>query len=64
MWSANVRALRHVIMMRAHDAADAEIRELGVRLLEAVRPHVPAYLADLELVDAEDGLGRVVRRTT
>ena len=62
VWSANVRALRLVIMMRASDAADAEIRELGVQLLEVVRPHVPAYLADLEIVPAEDKLGQVVRR--
>jgi thymidylate synthase (FAD) len=64
VWSANIRALRHVILMRAHDAADAEIRELGVQILKVVRPHVPAYLADLELAPAEDGLGHVVRRVT
>jgi thymidylate synthase (FAD) len=60
IWSANVRALRHVIQMRATDAADAEIRALAVELLKVMQVEVPSYFSDLHIVPAADGLGSVV----
>lgn len=37
VFSANVRALRHIIEMRANPAADIQIRLVGVRLAQIVR---------------------------
>lgn len=58
VWSANVRALRHVITMRASDAADAEIREMGCLLLAIMLEELPAYFLDFKVGNASDGLGK------
>jgi thymidylate synthase (FAD) len=57
VWSANIRALRHVIEMRAADGADAEIRLLANRLLAEARQVVPEYFSDYEEQPASDGFG-------
>lgn len=56
VWTFNVLALRWIIAQRTSKFADAEIAELGVRIAEAVGPHVPAYLLD-DRVDEEHHLG-------
>lgn len=63
VWSANVRALRHVIAMRAADAADAEIRALGTALLPIMLTEAPAFFNDFTTHDASDGLGKVAVTT-
>jgi len=61
VWSANVRALRHVIALRGHPTADAEIRELAVELLEIMQRELPAYFEDFYASASKDG-GVEVRR--
>lgn len=58
IWSANVRTLRHVISMRASPAADAEIRGLGVELLNIMKDELPVYFNDFKLVTSPDGIGQ------
>lgn len=63
MYSASVSTWRHILSMRAADAADAEIR-LG--FAEAVLPSLRASrygdrFADLELGPAGDGIGRSIK---
>jgi thymidylate synthase (FAD) len=59
VWSANVRALRHIIQMRAVMAADAEIREFAIALLEIMKAELPPYFEDLEL--QESPIGKVLK---
>jgi thymidylate synthase (FAD) len=63
VWTANIRALRHVIEMRAHSAADAEIRVLANRLLEEAVKIVPEYFNDYERQPCDDGIGFSVATT-
>jgi thymidylate synthase (FAD) len=60
VWSANVRTLRHVIEMRASDAADAEIRVFAVEVLRIMRGELPAFFTDFEDASSSDGLGATV----
>lgn len=46
VWTANLRALRHVITLRGDVHADAEILRFARVLLETVRPLAPAIFAD------------------
>ena len=62
IWSANIRTLRHVVEMRADDAADAEIRALGIALLGIMQIEAPAYFKDYTVVEAADGIGLVVKK--
>jgi thymidylate synthase (FAD) len=48
IWSANIRALRHVITMRGAKGVDREIQILAERLIEIMMIESPAYFADLE----------------
>ncbi len=61
VWTANIRALRHIIAMRASEHADGEIRLLANRVYEAAREVVPEYFADGEQVACADGIGYAVR---
>jgi thymidylate synthase (FAD) len=54
IWSANVRALRHVIQMRISKSADEEIRELARELLKIMQMECPAYFSDIEDPDLEN----------
>lgn len=60
VWSANVRALRHFIEMRASQYADAEIRFLAVKLWHIMRYEVPAYFSDYVEAPSPDGIGTVL----
>lgn len=62
VWGANIRALRHVVTMRASEFADAEIRELSVALWRIMKLEAPMYFEDFEEVPSPDGLGACVRR--
>ncbi|WP_243638139.1 FAD-dependent thymidylate synthase [Rubrobacter taiwanensis] len=55
VWTANARALRHVIEMRADAHAESEIRNLAVRLFLCVRESDPILFGDYELRELPDG---------
>lgn len=57
--SANVRALRHVISMRANEHAEVEIRELFFRVFLCMRVAAPILFADFEVVCLPDGTNAV-----
>jgi thymidylate synthase (FAD) len=48
VWTANARALRHVIEMRGSVSADAEIRELAQKLLKIMVVQLPVYFSDFD----------------
>lgn len=51
----NARAARHFIELRAHPAADAEIRRLAVAVWTVLRDAAPALFSDYKLTDLPDG---------
>jgi thymidylate synthase (FAD) len=53
--TANARALRHFIEMRADPAADAEIRRVAVAILEAVQAVSPNLFGDYIIEPMDDG---------
>ena len=53
--TANARALRHFIEMRASRHADVEIRKLAVCVLQVMQKEAPALFADYQLVALPDG---------
>jgi len=53
--SANARALRHFIEMRASRHADVEIRKLAVKVLEIMKGEAPHLFGDYQLVPLPDG---------
>lgn len=53
--TANVRALRHFIEMRANPGAEIEIRRLAVAVFECVTNSAPMLFEDYEVVDLPDG---------
>lgn len=57
VWSANIRALRNILELRAHPAADAEIRLLANRIYEEANLVCPEYFSDYETHPCEDGIG-------
>lgn len=57
IWTANIRALRHVIEQRASRFADAEIRILANKLYEAAVTECPEYFSDYEKRPTPDGIG-------
>ncbi|MBI4329339.1 MAG: FAD-dependent thymidylate synthase [Chloroflexi bacterium] len=54
-WSANVRALRHVIEDRTHPGAEEEIRLVFGKVAELVRARYPVLFGDYE-AETVDGL--------
>ena len=54
--SANARAIRHFIEMRASPYADAEIRRLALMLLDVMREEAPNVFADYAIVKDEAGV--------
>jgi thymidylate synthase (FAD) len=54
-WSANARALRHYIEMRASMHADIEIRKVAVQILKIMQGEAPNLFGDYRLVDLPDG---------
>lgn len=55
VWTANVRALRHVIEMRADAHAESEIRTLALRIFLCARMADPVLFGDYELSTLPDG---------
>src|SRR6516162_6652421 len=53
--SANCRALRHFIEMRASRHAEVEIRKLATQVLQIMRKEAPNIFNDYELVSLPDG---------
>jgi thymidylate synthase (FAD) len=49
MFTANGRALRHIISMRTSLGAEAEIRDVFARVFVLARSHVPALFQDAQL---------------
>ena len=58
--SANARALRHFIEMRASRHAEVEIRKLAVKVLEVMQREAPNLFADYKLVPLPDGTSEAV----
>ena len=55
VWSANARALRHCIEMRAAAAADVEIRALFIEVLKTMQTEAPNLFGDYQIVTLPDG---------
>ena len=53
-WSANARALRHYIEMRASEHADIEIRKVAIQMLKIMQREAPNLFGDYRLVDLPD----------
>jgi thymidylate synthase (FAD) len=53
--SANARALRHFIELRASRHAEVEIRKLAVKVLEILKIEAPNLFGDYQLVPLPDG---------
>ena len=53
--SANVRAWRHFIELRASTSADAEIRKLAIATLRVLQEQAPALFGDFEIQPLDDG---------
>jgi thymidylate synthase (FAD) len=53
--TANVRALRHFIELRANPAADLEIRRLAVMVCRLMQKEVPNLFGDYEIYKLPDG---------
>jgi thymidylate synthase (FAD) len=53
--TANARALRHFIEMRAHPAAEVEIRKLAVAVLRVMQAESPNLFGDYEIYALPDG---------
>ncbi|HDS29502.1 MAG TPA: FAD-dependent thymidylate synthase [Firmicutes bacterium] len=55
MVTANVRALRHFIELRANPAADLEIRKLAVMICRIMQSESPNLFGDYEIYSLPDG---------
>jgi thymidylate synthase (FAD) len=55
VFTGNVRALRHIIEMRADAHAESEIRNLALRLFLCLRTVDPILFGDYELAELPDG---------
>src|SRR6185295_7699504 len=53
--TANARALRHFIEMRASRHAEVEIRKLAVQVLRIMQSEAPHIFGDYQLVALPDG---------
>ena len=53
--TANARALRHFIEMRASRHAETEIRKLAVAVLRVMQTEAPNLFADYRLIELPDG---------
>ncbi len=55
VFTGNVRALRHIVEMRADAHAESEIRSLAVRLFLCLRAADPILFGDYEISELPDG---------
>jgi thymidylate synthase (FAD) len=53
--TANARAWRHFVELRASTSADAEIRKLAIATLRALQGQAPALFGDFEIQPLDDG---------
>lgn len=53
--TANARAIRHFIEMRASPYADAEIRAVAIRLLRLMQREAPNIFNDYKIIKLKDG---------
>jgi len=53
--TANIRAWRHIINMRASEHAEIEIRDVAYKIFQVLRQVTPNMFADFEVVDLLDG---------
>jgi len=53
--TANGRALRHFIEMRASEWADVEIRKVAVQILRIMQKEAPSMFGDYQVVQLPDG---------
>ena len=53
--TANARALRHFVEMRASRHAEVEIRKLAVKVLQLMQTEAPHLFSDYQLVPLSDG---------
>lgn len=53
--TANVRAWRHFIEMRASQYADIEIRRLAIRILRILQADAPLMFGDFTISELDDG---------
>lgn len=56
VYTTNLRALRHIIISRANEFADLEIRSLTVAMFETGRTYAPHYFDDMLTDRGADGL--------
>jgi thymidylate synthase (FAD) len=59
VFTGNVRALRHIVEMRADEHAESEIRNLAVRLFLCLAVADPILFGDYRIEELEDGTCRV-----
>lgn len=62
VWTANARALRHVVEMRADAHAESEIRALALRVFLCARMADPVLFGDYELSALPDGTHTVATK--
>jgi thymidylate synthase (FAD) len=60
--TGNVRALRHIIEMRADEHAESEIRGLAIRLFLCLATSDPILFGDYQLLTLPDGTYKVTTR--
>jgi thymidylate synthase (FAD) len=53
--TANARALRHFVELRASEGAEPEIRKVAVTLLRLMRKEAPNLFGDYEIYRLADG---------
>lgn len=53
--TANARALRHFIDLRANEAADVEIRKVAIQLLRIMQREAPNIFGDYKIYTTADG---------
>ncbi len=53
--TANARALRHFVELRAHEHAEVEIRKAAVQVLRLMQREAPNLFGDYEIVPLPDG---------
>jgi thymidylate synthase (FAD) len=54
-FSANTRALRHIIELRGAEGTEPEIRRFAVKLLRLMQKEAPNLFGDIEIVTLPDG---------
>ena len=55
IWTANHRAIRHVITMRTNESAEVEIRQVFGKVAEIVRERYPLVYSDFARIPLSDG---------